>query len=170
MIYSVIQNELYIGDRLSFQAVDFVKNTIDVVIDFKDTNEIKLINTELFFKRNNITYIKSHTPDNEEFSILYEFERIITSIGNIHNKIILMCCNCAVSRSVAYSIMYLIRIKRYSLIYSILLIKSINKNMAPNIGFIKQLILYEKLILDNNSITIKEYIKIHFNNKINLHM
>lgn len=167
MIYRIIQNELYIGDFHSFQAVDFIKNTIDIVLDFKDSSEMQLINMALFFKRNNIVYIKSYTRDNEEFNIIYEFERIIKSIGNVNNKIILMCCNCAISRSVAYSIMYLMKFKHLSLSTSFDILKKINKNMTPNLGFVKQLLLYEKLIFKTSSITLKEYIKLHFANKTN---
>lgn len=162
MIYCIIPNELYIGDILSFQALDFIKNTIDFIIDFKDTNELKLTNMNLFFKRNNIVYIKSYTPDNEKFNIIDEFEDIMKLIGDVNNKTILMTCNCAISRSVTYSIMYLIKIKQYSLMTSFTTLHNINKNMTPNIGFVKNLILYEKLILDNNSITLKEYISFHF--------
>jgi protein-tyrosine phosphatase len=162
MIYRIVSNQLYIGDNNSFQAVNFIQNEIHIIIDCKDLNERTLKNMDLFFERNNIIYVKSDTYDKEGFNIIDEFEQILKLIGDTNNKSILICCNCAISRSVAYSIMYLIKIKGYSLIYSILLIKNINENMAPNIGFIKQLILYEKLILDNNSITIKEYIKLYF--------
>jgi protein-tyrosine phosphatase len=118
-----------------------------------------------FFKRNNIVYLKSYTPDNDRFNIINEFEDIMQLIGNVTNKTILMTCNCAISRSVAYSIMYLMKIKRYSLMHSFDILQKNNKSMTPNIGFVKKLIVYEKLIFNDNSITLKEYIKFHFKNK-----
>jgi protein-tyrosine phosphatase len=165
MIYSIIPNKLYIGDTHSYQAVDFIRNTIHYIIDFKDTSELEVINMDCFFKRSNIVYIKSDTPDNEIFNIICEFEYIIKLIGDVTNQSILMTCNCAISRSVTYSIMYLIKVKRYSLVDAFDILKKVNPYMTPNIGFVKNLILYEKLILDYNSITLKEYIKLRFTRK-----
>lgn len=159
MIYTIIPNELYIGDKYSFVAVDFIKNTISIIID---CSEIKQPYPIPFLEYYNIHYIKSHTIDNEWFDVVLEFNRFASMSNEFNKKAVLICCDCAISRSVTYSIMYLMLYKKINLLHSFHLLKQTNNRMCPNIGFVKQLIMFEKSILKHNSVDLKQYIKCHF--------
>ena len=168
MIVPVIHNELYIGDRHSFCAVDFVKNTISLIFD---SSYVELTdNARAFYKRHGIVYIKSTTQDHEGYNIFDEFDKhaqlFVTAYNDGGGKgALLFVCDCAISRSVTYVLLYLLKMKQTTLKASITHIKLVVADMAPNIGFIKQLICCENQLFGTNTVTLKEYIRFYFNSQ-----
>lgn len=158
MILTLIPNELYIGDISSFYATDFIKNTISIIFDSSDIYPTKKMRE--FYDKHNIIYIKSNTIDDENYNIIAEFEKLIHEITN--ESVVLIICNCAISRSVSYAILYLLKIKNMYFYDALIITKRVVNNMSPNIGFIKQIIQYEHQLFGINSLNVKEYIKLHF--------
>ncbi len=158
MIKPIIKNKLYIGDYNYLSGIDFIKNTITILFDcsmFYPTPRVHQL-----FKKHNITYIKSFTNDTDVFDIILEFKNMSSYLTN--NDVILICCDCAISRSISYSIMMLIHEFQFTLKDALILMKKIQPKMSPNSGFIKQLIVFEQFALGNNSINYKDYLKMHF--------
>lgn len=158
MIKPVLINKLYIGDYHYLSGIDFIKNTITIIFDCSAFDTTIKMNT--LFEKYGITYIKSHTIDNDIFDIITEFKKISCNLKP--EDIVLVCCDCAISRSITYSIMMLIYFYQYTLLDALLLLKNIQQKMSPNSGFIKQLITFELLVLGSNSINYRDYLKIHF--------
>ena len=162
MIKPIIPNKLYIGDYDYLSGIDFIKNTITILFDCSMFYPTPRVSN--FFQRHKIEYIKSYTNDSDIFDIILEFNHLSTSIKK--DDVILICCDCAISRSISYCIMMLIYQFQYTLKDALILMKQIQPKMSPNSGFIKQLIVFEQFVLGHNSISYKEYLKIHFSRRV----
>lgn len=152
---SKIVDYLYLGDYESSQNNDLLQTN-------KITFIINLSNAEIYNKYNNIQYIDIHIEDDRTRDIKQYFMICIDIIKECvnNNKNILIHCMNGVSRSVSIIISYLIYSK-YTLKEALKYITTIRDNQYthPNIGFFKQLMVFELDYFHQNSISVGEYIK-----------
>lgn len=84
------------------------------------------------------------------------FNKTIDFMSNIvhNNDAVAVHCRAGVSRAPTLVIAYLMKEENMNLFEAFEMIKSKRRFIRPNIGFWKQLILYEKLLRKNNSVSI----------------
>ena len=152
-----ILDHLYLGDIESSQNKSLlINNDIQFIINISnDNNYIK-------YNDLSIQYYDIKIDDNTSVTISDYFEQCINIIDNcrLNNKNILVHCMNGVSRSVCVIFSYLIHVN-YKLYDALRYVKELrNKQYTqPNIGFFKQLMVFEKKYFNENSITLNQYVK-----------
>ena len=144
-----IIDHIYLGDIESVNSKNIIiSNKIKIVINISNTRYEKLPG---------ITYYNYDIDDYRSENITQFFSSFL-SIASSTNSNILIHCQNSVSRSVTLTLVYLMQ--QMNLRESLKYLKSRRTQYTkPNIGFIKQLIEYEKKIYDENSITTSEFIE-----------
>lgn len=150
-IFDKINNNIFLGDIVAVSNINLIKN-IDIIIN---------LTHEKYTKYNHIKYFDFSIEDNREVKINFfkETNEIISEAIKNNKRILIHCYN-GVSRSVTILLAYFIS-TGISLKDSLSLIKNnrVSKQYTrPNIGFMKQLIVYEREILFDNSLTLNEFI------------
>jgi protein-tyrosine phosphatase len=137
----------FLGDIVAAENEELLKrNGIKVIICLSFTEE-KYKRFEEF------TYYDFAIDDNRDVDISSIFGKTNKILSE--NENVFVHCQNAVSRSVTVMLAYLM----YSgndLRTSFHLLKNRNTYTKPNIGFCKQLLLYEKELFGKNSISLKE--------------
>jgi protein-tyrosine phosphatase len=144
-----ILDHLYLGDiETSKQA-----NNIQYILNLSNDKNYKEIN--------GIKYLHIPIDDNRSQNISQYFEQSIQFIEEAiqQQKNILVHCMNGVSRSVSIILAYMLY-KGYTLKDAFLFVKNKREYQytRPNIGFFKQLCIYEYTLYKSNSISLAEYI------------
>jgi len=104
-------------------------------------------------------YLKIPIQDTESVNIYQYFEKTSDLIDrSIQMKEpILVHCMAGISRSSTIVVAYLMKHKKLDLKSAFLLVRKNRPIIAPNKGFFRQLLIYEKQLFGVNSITSEEY-------------
>ena len=104
--------------------------------------------TRLKYEKNNIRYMAIRLEDSHDAQLLPVLDRAIKWIStSLHSKIgghVLIHCQAGVSRSASVVCAWLIHAHRLTLPSAISLLKLARPIIKPNIGFMKQLEIYER--------------------------
>ena len=170
-IFDKITKNIYLGDIVAASDKTTIKD-IDVIINLVSDKYNSLNLNQRYYNsynslnlhcRRHIQYFDFPIDDNRNNSIDKLFEHtneIINSSVESNKKILIHCYN-GVSRSVSILLAYFIS-KNITLKEAINTIKNNRTSKQytrPNIGFMKQLINYEKSLLGKNSITLQEFLR-----------
>jgi len=139
---------IYIGDIVAVTSLKILNN-VDIVISLVEipTNETK------------VNYFIFPLEDRRDVNISSLFERTNEIIENNKDKKILINCYNGVSRSVTILLAYFISIG-ITLKDGLDKLKNRKQYSKPNIGFMRQLLKYEKEIIGKNSLNLNEFISI----------
>lgn len=164
-IIDKIYENIFLGDIVAAERYSLLKELeIKMVISLIKNKQSEGIRSEGEIKDiKGIRYYNFGIDDNRNENIYLLFPQIIELIDNNRNenkeKNILIHCYNAVSRSVTILLAYLIYkgILKDALELVKEKIKKSNVPSKPNIGFMKQLIKYEREILGYNSLSSSDY-------------
>ncbi|CAG2100458.1 unnamed protein product [Medioppia subpectinata] len=139
--YHKIEDNLFLGD------LKFATNTEEL-----GSMAIKVIVSVLDFtfnetKGSGITYYQFRVADGENEDVLTIFPETnqIISECQAKNQNVLVHCSAGVSRSPSVVIAYLMSKYRKPFAETMAQVRAIRRKIAPNPGFVRQLILYEEL-------------------------
>ena len=144
-----IIHKIYLGNKNN--ALD------DVFITDNNIKYIINITLDIFNKYNHIKYYNYNIEDSCDDNIQEYFDEITSIINNNKNNNILVHCRVGKSRSATLILAYLMKYENMTLKKSLDFVRS-KKNIQPNICFFDNLIKYEYMIYQCNSITLSEYI------------
>ena len=114
-----------------------------------------------------IEYMQISIDDYQNINIIQYFDKTNDFVNTCttKNKNILFHCQNGTSRSVSFILAFLLKNKKINIREGMhMIIKKrydIKIVSRPNIGFMKQLLEYEKKIIGYNSLSIEDYIKIY---------
>lgn len=157
-IINVCDN-LFIGNIESAKNTEILKKyNIEAILNISD---------RIYDISDKIEYMQISIDDYQNINIMQHFDKTNNFINTCvtKNKNILVHCQNGTSRSVSFILAFLLKNKKINIKEGIHII--INKRCDtkiethPNIGFMKQLLEYEKEIIGYNSLKIDEYIKIY---------
>ena len=155
-----ITDKIYLGDVEGTEDLNyFSKEKITHVLSLNDLDP-KYI-TISFPESSNIIHKMVPISDEENFNLFKYLKECIEFIEN-SNKIYIHCM-CGISRSPSIIIAYLMWKTHCNYYDAYFFVKNRRNFISPNDGFIKQLLLFEKILKENNY----DLNKIDFN-KINL--
>jgi protein-tyrosine phosphatase len=143
-----IIDNIFLGCIDSTNDEFLVPNNIKIIINISNIK---------YTKNPNIIYYDFEIDDDRNIDISIFFNQTIGIIKNNPGLNILIHCANAVSRSVSLVLTYLL--EKMNLKDALIYLKSKrNQYTKPNIGFAKQLIIYEKEKYNTNSLNLKEFI------------
>lgn len=147
-IFDKITENIYIGDIVASTSSKILNN-VDIVISLIEipTNETK------------INYFIFPLEDRRDVNISLLFDKTNEIIDANKDKKILINCYNGVSRSVTILLAYFISIG-ITLKDGLDKLKNRKQYSKPNIGFMRQLLKYEKEIIGKNSLDLNEFINI----------
>ena len=148
LIMNIIDN-LFLCDMNDAKSFEFITN-----------NSInKIINVTLDVPNyfDNINYLNIKIDDSKDVELNIYFDTIFNFIKEDKKQNILIHCRQGKSRSASFVISYLMYHYKMNLITAYNYVKKIRNIIQPNIHFMNQLIIYEKKLFDNNSLTIWNY-------------
>lgn len=145
IIDHVIDN-LYLGD---IEAAKQVNDDIDIIVNVSNSR---------YPMDPRITYYHIDIDDSRKENIALYFDEFNTLVDSafLQKKNVLVHCQNGVSRSPTLILAYLIH-KGLTLKEGLQLLSRRSQYTHPNIGFCKQLLEHEKLILGKNSILLSEF-------------
>lgn len=144
-----IIDHIYLGDLDSVNSDLVEKNNIKIIINISNSR---------YEKNPNIEYYNYDIDDCRDENITQFFSSFISVTSSTKLNILVHCAN-SVSRSVTLILVYLLQKMKLKDALVYLKLKR-TQYTKPNIGFIKQLIEYEKKMYGNNSITLTEFMLI----------
>ena len=164
MTITKITDNLYLGSYHDIINKLYVELNINVIINFAtECNNLSI--------DDNLIYYKFDYDDDPSENLYHNFNNVSTIINDliISKKNVLLHCYAGKSRSVTFIIAYMMKYMNYDLLTAYNYIKKL-RNIYPNIGFINQLIRYEKelsgkITLDYDNFVVK-YIHDNVNSNI----
>lgn len=148
--FDKIDSNIFLGDIDSVNKNIIESNDIKIIINISNIKYPKL---------SNIIYYNFDIDDNKNENILQYFYETNCIIKNNPNTNILIHCANSVSRSVSLVLSYLL--EKMVLKDAIIFLKSKRVQYTkPNIGFAKQLILYELEKYGSNSLNLTEFVSL----------
>lgn len=149
-VFDHIIDNIFLGD------IEAPKSNLMLVNKIKHVFNISNSRYEQIESLNQVIYYHYDIDDERNQDILQFFNDFITIVSNSSSNILVHCAN-SVSRSVTLVLSYLIQ--KMSLKEAIIYLKSRRSQYTkPNIGFMKQLLTYEKNIYQTNSLTLQEFL------------
>jgi len=134
----ILRNRLWIGNFES--AENLCSQSIKAVISLGSPHS-------KYTDVNNIIYHRILIDDDESCNIKQHFESAISFIDlHINNGGVLVHCQAGISRSATICIAYLMKSVGLSFDASFVVVRFARSTIAPNGGFIKQLLQYENEI------------------------
>ncbi len=150
---------LYIGNKESRKLVE--DRGIETVIEIGSEEELKSYSSELPLK-SEVRVISIDLPDDRTEKLhLDSVLEIIEKSLKLGNGRTLVHCNAGVSRSSSFVLAYLIETGGMTLREALDHMNKIRQGIYthPNIGFLFQLLQFERRIHGKNSMTLMDYLK-----------
>jgi len=145
---NIIDN-LFLGDMYDARSFDIInKYLITKIINV--TTDVKN-----YFE--NIEYLNIRIDDSKDIELDKYFSKVFKFIDENKTQNILIHCRQGKSRSASFVISYLMYHYKMNLNVAYNYVKKIRNIIQPNIYFMNQLINYEKMIFNENSLTIWQY-------------
>lgn len=133
----VLRNKLWIGNE------DSARHCIDI-------DAIVSIGSKMdrFLTHTDKQYFRIIAEDSKE-SDLKQYFHVVCDFIHKHNKVLVHCV-AGVSRSATICIAYLIKYGHLDFYQAYMVLKTARPIICPNYGFIKQLLEFEKEMINNN--------------------
>ncbi len=145
--FNHIINNVYLGDISAATNNEIISN-MNIIINISNSS---------YEENPNIIYHHINIDDSRNENIVQFADKVIDIIHSNPDKKILIHCMNSVSRSVSLVLLYLMSLN-YTLKDAFEFLKSKRTQYTkPNIGFIKQLILYEEKKYNNSSMKITDF-------------
>jgi protein-tyrosine phosphatase len=138
---------IFVGDRHAAQKTDFLKRVgITHILNAAEGTRVRTVNTgKDYYTSSNIEYLGLELLDNETEVIsqyLHPALQFIYKAVDIDQGKVLVHCEMGISRSSTFVIAYLMWKEKMNLIEAVKKVRE-KRDVRPNSGFLKQLVLYE---------------------------